>query len=308
MDFQIAESLQDQAVTVPWARSLVALGDLTYRFCFETTKLSEHDQLVLVLGVPTRSYAAVLIAVGWMMKAFRPPKGVAEPDLSTISSGSYVRLVAQDCILTGKLQRPKNDRVCVKGSQYLSDRILAVTRIENNAPETRSNIPSIPTFGPFDEPSEDPKKMWAKYLSRPPEGLTIVGTKSRLKEELNSRISRAGSGDSSPCRISDILLTDTDFPEPICATHVLSPQDLQQSDDPYQSRTAILDGTSAVDVINAFTCPTIIAIVDRSLINENAAENLLERRNNGATRVNIEHEIGWTVLPGISAFAYRTQR
>lgn len=308
MDFQIAEFLQDQPMTVPWARPLVALGDLTYRFCFETTKLNEHDQLVLVLGVPTRSYAAVLIAVGWMMKAFRPPRGEEEPDLDTISSGSYVRLVARKYIITGKLEHPKSHRVRVNDSEYRSATIVAVTCIEDNAPEAKSEIPPIPTFGPFDESLEDSKKIWAKYLSRPPEGLTIVGSKTRLKEELNSRISRVDSGDGSPCRISDILLTDTDYPEPICATHVLSPQDLQQLDDPHQSRTAILDGTSAIDVIDAFTCPTIIAIVDRSLINENAAEDLLGRRDNGATRVNIEHEIEWTVPPGISAFAYRTQR
>ena len=62
----LTEDPLEAAVAAPWIGPLVALGSRISRY---TTKLGKDRQLLVVLSVPRRDFAAALIGCGWSMNS-----------------------------------------------------------------------------------------------------------------------------------------------------------------------------------------------------------------------------------------------
>jgi hypothetical protein len=278
---------------------LVALGTRVARFVRDRP----NQQLVTVLSVPKRDFAAALIGCGWVMAAEAPILGDPLETLRSITSGTPIRVVTEREVITGlfwSLDEARDPpRVRFAGSTWLADHFQALAVLpELGAPE-RIPRPQPGSLGQLAHLDQD----WEARLAAPATDLAIVGTVAWLKEDFKAHLNRDGGG-TAPTLIRDLLLPNTGrlatwftrvYPSARLAELVPLPKDL---------RSVILDGAAAVKYVAEMEAPALICILDRSVADETAAEMLVQLRNTRGEPISIQHDLGWRAPTGIEALAF----
>ncbi|MEK0211209.1 hypothetical protein WM019_03505 [Bifidobacterium mongoliense] len=305
-ELEIAESVDDPFLVTPWAGPLVVLGARGYRFASDSDKLDSNEQLFIAVTVPIRNFAATLIAAGWMMTAFAPRRRPVEMGIQSIPEGSMVRMVTDHYVISDRFHGFDGSKVRVGASQFRVRSIRAISIVEESSLETRQSIPSPPTFGPFAYKIED-DAGWFSYLCEPPQGLTLVGSKTLLQDDLNARVNTVGHIPTATCLRQVVL------PESVNASAravgLISPSELP--DDPDNSsvcRAAILDGASAIKAVDLIDCPLVFGVLDRSVLDDTAAEFVVQRRNTRGIPVNPKMDLGWQPPCGVEIIAFKVRR
>jgi hypothetical protein len=299
----LAETKEGPFYDTPWADSLVALGARAFRFATDSNKLPESDQLFIVISVPVRDVAASLIAAGWMLTAPFPQRQDTATQIGALERGALVRMVANKNVILDTFWEQQTDgTVHVGGSRFYSRVISGIRYVDKqNAKLCKWEIPPPPSFGPYGP------ERWADFMFSPPLGLAIVGAKTATLADLETWVTKKGEP-TAPTRLRDIVLPE-EGPVPTWATTLLSPGSLSDDlDDAPEFEAVVLDGASAIRVVDLVDTPVAVAVIDRSVMDDSAAEFVAQRRNTRGTPVNLIVDLGWRPPDGVEAIAFRTRR
>lgn len=303
MQFEMAEEQDSCFRATPWVNQFLNLGIQSYKFCFETNGIRPNEQLIIAVSIPVRDFGSVLIATGWMMKAFKPSSASVQVSLESIRSGSFVRMATKDYIVVGKLLRPAVDRLSVDGRTFKTSVVKAITPVDETERTGKYDLPPVPPFGPF----INSEQAWISYLCNPPQGLTLVGSKSKFKDEFETLIT-SNNDTNSIIRLGSIVLPKLEEKTATATTRLFASEELTQIDDTHKCKTAIFDGTSAIHQLDEIDCPLAITILDQSVINEKATDFLIQKRNTRGTPISLEKEMSWKPTEGVRALAFKVPR
>lgn len=287
----------------PWVGPLIDLGVRASRFCTDGNHLSASDQLFIAITVPTRVIASSLIAVGWLM-ASSPATAVDTLErLRSTPAGTLIRMVTNKWIILHKLVSFDGNRVQVD-TKFESRVVAAVTSVtDGRAKPCRTKLPPVPVLGPW---SNTPS-LWPRYLCQPPDGLAIIGAKSRVLEDLKTYLA-VPNQTIPPTQLRDLVLP-REGRVATWATDLVPPSTLPEDpDEAPQYSAVILDGAPAIRAADRVDAGLVVAVVDRSVMDDSAAEDIVQRRNTRGVSVNILTELGWRPPTGVEAVAFRTRR
>ena len=284
-----------------WIGQLVELG-MRVR---EYSKSLLHEQLIVAVSVPTRHFAAPLIACGWMSKS--PAPTIADP-LSTalhLAPGTPVRAVTSTKVFTDYFEfvdlNYSPARLHLRSRQWQMDKILALTELPRIDSYSELNTPSVGCISRFTRISDH----WNDRLCRPPRDLALIGTLKWLREDLSSFLSTDNEEEYGPPeRLHSFLQVGGD-PDATWSTRIISPTSIIDSSSlPTELSSVILDGASAIKMLADIESCVVIAVIDRSVADETASEVLLHVRSSRGTPVSVPNHIGWSVPKGIETLAF----
>jgi hypothetical protein len=301
---KLAESAEGPFYDTPWADVLVALGARAFRFAADPNKLPASDQLFIAITVPVRDLAASLIAAGWMLTAPVPSRADVATQLHSLRRGTLVRVVTDRLVVLDSFFEEKADgTVHIGGSRFPSSRIIGIGPVTGYDPgPCKMSVPAPPAFGPYNP------ERWLDFMFGPPAGLAIIGAKTPILTDLETKVSTKSSS-STPTRLRDLVLP-AEGRVPTWATRMMSPSSLSDDmDDVPEFRAVVLDGASAIAAVDLVDAPVAVAVIDRSKMDDLAAEFVAQRRNApGATLLNPLVDLGWRSSDGIEILAFRTRR
>jgi len=302
----ISENAEGQFHAAPWAAQLIDLGVRASRFCANDKRLTETRQLYIAITVPIRNLAASLVATGWMLEASIKRSTDPIEQLQSLPTGTVVRMVTDTDIILGVYRGLEENRVHIGRKTYMTRVVRAVARVNDSSEEPwqRDKLPPSTSLGIF----AGKPQLWFDYVCRPPAGLAIVGAKSRILEDLSTYVMITGSA-SVPTMLKDIVLPQTKHVAS-WATELIAPSSLMDDiDDVPQFSAVILDGAPAVKAVELLDAQLVIAVIDRSIMDDTAAEEVVQRRNKpGNELVCLASDMSWHPPAGVEALAFRTRR
>jgi hypothetical protein len=320
----LTEDALEAAVAAPWIGPLVALGG--HASCY-TSKLEEDRQLVVVLSVPQRDFAAALIGSGWVMNSAAPELPEPIEALRELKRGTAVRVVTCNSVIADRLiaidETKKPPRIRLSGSQWLATGIHAAAALDQELDKPiRMPRPSPGTVARIARLDQ----AWDARLAAPQADLAIIGTLKWLSEDLAAYLTREGE-----TIVPDLLLTEfrkTGAAERVheigrlggtladlllpagkqCATWFTrlyaSARLFDHLPLPNGIRAAILDGAGAIRYVAEVEAPVVICILDRSIADETAAEMVVQLRNSRGEPISLKGDLGWRPSAGIEALAF----
>lgn len=294
----LAEGISGGCLAAEWIGRLVLLGSRAARFVRE----QPGRQLVVAVSVPSREFAAALIGCGWVMASTSPTLADPLETLRTIVPGTPVRAINGHQIISG-LFWALNDsvsppRVQIDGSIWPVDRFTALVVLPEIVASERALRPQPGSVGRLAKLDQN----WDARLAAPAADLAIVGTSAWLKDDFDALLGR--EGDLDPAPIHDLLLPDTGelgtwftriYTSAHLAVHLPLPEDL---------RAVILDGSGAIKYIQCIESPLVVCVIDRSVADETAAENLVQLRNSRGESVSLPQDLNWLAPAGVEALAF----
>lgn len=320
----LSEDPCETAIAASWIGPLVALGGLASR---HMQKRGTDRQLVVVISVPKRDFAATLIGCGWVMNSIARELPEPVDVLRRLEPGTPVRVVTHNEVVADHFrafdETKKPPRVRLTGSQWLVTSIDAVAVIDHDF-EGSVRVPR-PSPGAAARMARM-EEAWAARLAAPTADLAIVGTLTWLSKDLSAFLTREGEtvapdlpfaelgklGIAERARdisglggtLADLLLPSakhsaTWFTRLYASGHF--------SDDvplPRDVRAVILDGAGAIKHLAEVEAPVVICILDRSVADETAAEMVVQLRNSRGEPVALQEELRWNTPAGIEALAF----
>jgi len=292
VELSLADEMAGPVVAADWISRLFLLGRAVSRWSLRHI----DSQLVVALSVPTRAYAAVLVGTGWMT-ATAPPKiqGVREV-LADLPIGAAVRVVSQNRVFTERFLGVDSaqDRVHL-GSKWQVEKLQAVVALPALSDPHSQPLPKPGAISRLTGLDRD----WIARLCSPPQDLALIGSVSRLHEDLGALLGR----DNASEPIENILLpwgprTAT------WSTRVYSTSQLDDEIPLNDTRLVVLDGAPASRYLRAIESPVIVSVLDRSLSDESVPEDAINYRNTGGQPVSLERELHWTPPAGVEAIAF----
>ena len=136
--------------------------------------------------------------------------------------------------------------------------------------------------------------------------VVLIGTKSWLNAEMAVRAGRGNQGGLGHNSFGEILRPD-DGKRPTWGTAILPAARFDEAVVPPEARLAVLDGSSAVGWLNDLTTDVAVAIIDRSVVDDFAAESVIQLRSMGGTPISLD-SIGWQPPGGVEAVAFEAWR
>lgn len=286
-------------VPVEWANRMFVLGTKIARFA--QASLPEDRQLVVALSVPARDFTSVLLGSGWT--TVTAPKPLSS--LEAIPAGGPVRLVTCGKIATGTFREVKTvrgqERVVTTAGIYQRETVRAIAHLDQSEDEVAGPRPEPGFFASYVGLAQ----AWDQRLANPAADLAIVGTRTWLDEDLDTFIGVSGRP-GNPTRIRDVLLPsgkDT----PTVGTYVYSAGNFADVDVPEQVQAVILDGTTAIRYLNQIEARVVICVLDRSVVDETAADLVLARRNPRGRPLE-DNELNWLPPVGVELMAFTVKR
>ena len=319
----LTEDPLEDPIAAPWIGSLVALGVQLSRYA---AQLAEGRQLVVMLSVPQRSFAAALIGCGWMMNS--EPPDLAHPLhlFRSLHAGTPVRVVTPHEVIADRFQyldeTKSPPRVRLGASQWVLTALRAAAELGWELEEpVRSGRPDQNTGGVISRLSGS----WDSRLAAPAD-LAIVGTLKWIHEDIaawltteNEAIAaedvlealRATSPADRPDqyasiggRITDLLLPD-DRKHATWFTKLFpSAQLAEELPLPDHVRAVLLDGASAMKFVSEIATPIVLCVVDRSVADESAVELVVQLRNSRGEPVSLREDLRWHPPCGVEALAF----
>lgn len=320
----LAEDPLEAAVAAPWIGPLVALGGRASRYSY---KLGSDRQLVVVLSIPQRDFAAALLGCGWVMNSAAPLLPAPMDVLRALEPGTPVRVVTHNEIVADRFvnidESKEPARIRLTASQWLASAIdaAAVIHSELDGPirMRRPNPVKVAQIARLDD-------AWDTRLAAPEADLAIIGTQKWLLEDMNAYLTREGESivpdlqlpevvkvgapqlaherTGGPGTIADLLLPEgkrraTWFTRLYASArlpdHLPLPKDI---------RAAILDGSGAVKYVAEIEAPVVVCILDRSVADETAAEMVIQLRNSRGEPISLKEDLRWRPPAGIEALAF----
>lgn len=320
----LTEDACTPGVAAPWIGPLVALGGRTARY---VEKLDSGRQLVVVLSVPQRDFAAALVGVGWVMNSAAPAPSEPLDVLRQLEPGTPVRVVTHKEVIADHFRAiDETDvipRIRLSESQWLATGIHAAAVIVKELDKAiRQPIPRpgvVAQIARLDE-------TWEARLAAPQADLAIVGTLKWLNEDLAAYLTREGEAvvpdpihaelrrlgvDQRAREVAGLGGSLADMLLPAnknCATWFTRLYAAARFADhlplPGDIRSAILDGSGAIKYLAEVEAPIVICILDRSVADETAAEIAVQLRNSRGEPISLKEDLDWHPPAGIEALAF----
>lgn len=312
----------EPAVAAPWIGPLVALGGRAARYA---ANLTADRQLVIVLSVPQRDFAAALIGMGWVMNSAAPPPSEPLDVLRRLEPGTPVRVVTHKEVIADYLRGIDEThdipRIRLFGSQWLAPGLLAAAAIDKELDEAiRQPIPKPGVAARIARLDG----TWEARLAAPQADLAIIGTLKWLLEDFAAYLTREGETvvpellqteyrklgiDPRDVSVPGGTLADLLLPKSKkCATWFTRLYAAARFSDhlplPNDIRAAILDGSGATKYVAEVEAPIVICILDRSVADETAAEMVMQLRNSRGEPISLKEDLSWYPPAGIEALAF----
>ena len=173
----LAEDPLGQFVAADWIGKFFMLGRLAARW----SRAHADIQLVVVLSVPVRDFAAVLVGCGWMTATAEPSLPPVREVLAGLPLHAPVRVVTRSKVLAehfGGVDVAK-DRARF-GTDWQIDKLRAVVPLESLDTPRSQPIPEPGVISRLTGIDKD----WSARLCSPPQDLALVGMLKWLDEDL----------------------------------------------------------------------------------------------------------------------------
>jgi hypothetical protein len=282
-----------------WITGLVQLGARA----FQHSNSLENAQLILAISVPTRNYAAALIGCGWMLQTPAPAPTPILEILGDLAYMSPVRIITMQEVISdffvavdGSRSPP---RVRLSLSTWQIDKIEAISVLSQLDAPLRSAKPIPHGVSELFRM----ESTWSSRLSQPPQNLMIVGSVSRIRNEISTYLSADSSNFDSE-RLSNILLMESVGVATWSTRLMTTAHFMQNPLVPSGVQMVVLDGSSPIGFIANISAPVVVAIVDRSVADETSSELLLQLRGSRGCSVSSENELKWTPPSGVEIMAF----
>lgn len=286
-----------------WIGELVALGARTARYVRNLTR----RQLVVVISVPTRDFAAVLIGCGWTLAARRPRLTPPAEAVAVLEPGTPVRVVTDHHVITDTFNGIEwgdgGERIRLGGRQWVFSHVKALAVLDElaDAHKCRQTVPLPGSVSAWTGVSN----YWEEHLAAPPADLAIVGTGSWLEDEMSASLGRNGATTLSALGddIRGLLLPHT--PEAATWSTKVYLASRFDPDDGLDDglRAIVLDGANTATYLSAIEVPVVFVVLDRRAADETAAEAVLLHRSTGEP-LSLTDKLHWQPMPGIEGLAY----
>jgi hypothetical protein len=193
-------------------------------------------------------------------------------------------------------------RVVLKkhGWGWATDRFRAVKVLPALDKPVRVRRPVVGSIGTLAGLEE----TWNARLASANAGLAIVGTLTRLSEDMKAFVTCGGIVPGSPMRLSELLLpfdakaatwfTRT-YPSARLSDRLPLPSDVE---------AVVLDGAGAIKHLTEIAAPIVICILDRSVADDTAGEIIIQLRNARSEPLSIPDDLGWSPPGGVEALAF----
>jgi hypothetical protein len=294
---------QREPVGAPWAGPLLALGARLAR----QPAPGPDSRLIVAVTLPTRDLAAVLIATGWVLTRPVAAPATIEQVLPSLEPNTPVRMITGDELVAdcffGYEVREGRGRVHIGRSSWLMDKVdilvpapgLDASRFGR---ENLSHPGGLVTMA-------DRVASWRAAQAASAADVVFVGTKAALISEMPVRVGRDGS--LSGANSFGELLRPDDGVRPAWGSVVLSASRFDEAVVPPGAGLAVLDGASAIGWLRDTTTGMAIAVIDRSVTDEFAAESVIQLRSMGGVPVPLD-SLGWRPPAGVEALAFEARR
>lgn len=298
----LSESPELPSSSTPWVSPMVLLGDRVARY----HRGNNNQQLIVVLSVPQRDFAAVLVGCGWVLASKAPTLPDPLAVLREMQSGEPLRAVTKGEVITG-LFSSLNESVdppqaYFAGARWRVDCIRAVAALEHD----------IKIGDPLREPYSDPGSIehmadlddvWDARLACPTADLAIVGTLKWLEQDFNAYLAKE-EDIHPPSLIRSLLMPKTEksatwfthlFSSAVFADNLPLPKEL---------KAVILDGNRAIVHLVGVEAPVVVCVLDRSVADESAAELVVQLRNTRGEPLSLSDDLRWSPPAGVEALAF----
>ncbi|WP_261975009.1 hypothetical protein [Curtobacterium sp. B18] len=301
MLLSLAENPESTPVRSAWIGPILALGT---RLARKADQFVER-QLIVAISVPSREYAAALIGAGWTLG--RPPAQVTTDPLSVLQRAlprSHFRALNATHVISGPFrgldESHARPRVALAG-HWAVDRLEAVAPVLEGDPTDRMPRPQIGSIGRMTGVDRD----WAQRLVAPAADLVIVGTKAWINDDLEAVLARADDRDGDS--LTTLLLPRTEKSATWFSRLYSSSGFADQLPLPDNVLLTILDGQGSIKYLNDVLTPVVVCVIDRSIADESAAEQVVQLRNSRGEPHALASELGWTPSAGIEALAFTVE-
>ena len=287
----LAEDAAGPVVVADWIGRFFMLG----RFAERWSRSHADSQLVIVLSVPVRDFAAVLVGCGWMSATPAPTLTPVREVLEGLSSGTPVRVVSQTKIFTERFGGIDARGLAQLGSKWQIDKLQAVVPLASIDVPRKQTIPEPGVISHLTGLDKD----WAARICSPPQDLALVGTLTRLSGDLTAQLGR-GEGLEL---LANILLPAG--PRAVTwSTRTYAAVQIDEELPPAGVRAVVLDGAPATRYLSAIEAPVVVSVLDRSIADESVPEIVMNYRNTRGEPVSLERHLRWTPPAGVEALAF----
>jgi hypothetical protein len=288
----LAEDPLGNVVTADWIGKVFMLGRLAARW----PRTHADSQLVVVLSVPVRDFAAVLVGCGWMTATAAPSIPPIREVLASLPLHAPVRVVTPSKVLAayfGGVNVAK-DRARFS-TDWQIEKLQAVLPLESlDAPRSQP----IPVPGVISRLTGIDKD-WSARLCSPPQDLALVGTLKWLEEDLTAFLGRGDEREP----VANILLPAGPRAA-TWSTRIYPASQLEVELPSAAVRAVVLDGASATRYLAAIETPVVVSILDRSIADDSVPEAVMSYRNARGQPVSLEHDLRWKPPAGVEVLGF----
>lgn len=295
----LSERRDKHGFVAQWIGPLIALGTRAARYY----RKAVDRQLVIVLSVPKRDFAAALIGCGWVLASEAPALASPLETLRRMQPGQPMRAVNSSQIISGTFSSLDEDTVPPRaqfaGVWWQVDKIRALAALKELNTEARELRPEPGSLEHMARLHLD----WDTRLAYPAADLAIVGTLNWLEQDFDAYLSKEADG-LPPSYIESLLKPMNAkaatwytrlFASARLADHLPLADDLN---------AVILDGNGAIKYLGDIEAPVVICVLDRSVADETSAELAMQLRNTRGEPLPLWESLGWTPPTSVEALAF----
>lgn len=294
----LAENAAADPVQSAWIGPILALGTRLSR----KAKEFSGRQLIIVVSVPSRGYAAALIGTGWTLG--RAPLQTAIDPLTVLRGAlplAHYRAVNATHVISGQFQGLDETRIPARVSlagHWTVDRMEGVAFVADGDPAEKMPRPTIGSIGRMTGIDRD----WVQRLVAPAADLAIVGTKSWISDDLEAVLAKGDDPDGDA--LATLLLPRTEKSTTWFSRIYSASRFADQLPLPDEISLTILDGQGAIRYLSDVLSPIVVCVLDRSVADESAAEQVMQLRNSRGEPIALSKQLAWAPPVGVEAFGY----
>lgn len=294
----LAENHESKPVQSAWIGPILALGT---RLARKADAFSGR-QLIIAVSVPSREYAAALVGTGWTLG--RAPVHTTIDPLTLLrgaTPGAHYRAVNATHVISGPFQALDETRSparVVLAGHWAIDRMEGVAPVAEPDPAQKMPRPTIGSMGRLTGVDRD----WVRRLVAPAGDLVIVGTKSWINDDLEAVLARGDDPDGDT--LATLLLPKTTRSATWFSRIYSSSGFAEQLPLPDDVSLTILDGQGAIRYLNDVLSPIVVCVLDRSVADESAAEQIVQLRNSHGEPIVLSTQLGWAPPAGVEALGF----
>lgn len=281
-------------ITAEWISGLFEVGRRSRLYA----ENHPGQRLIVVMSVPTRMYAAVLVAAGWISKTPEVKDLSEEVSLGQLIPGETVRFVCGNHVVNDVYKRIEAgvpERAYFENECRILDKIKMVIRGEEGSPYCKGEFRSENIFVTSDF---EKRALMNRVLSERYE-VSIVGIRKSLFSQMELEIHSNRSGRTQT--LESLLLTNLES-KIGALTNVVSSLKIESLwDQARESDCLILDQPSAFSYLTDAESSIVFVIDDRAGIQNSALEDITQYFN-WCVEVDLNKELSWLAPTGIEAF------